>query len=223
MRMKRQILTSVLLLAFLGGSVALVLNQNSLVTEAQDSVVATSTRLSIGSATVPVDGIASLEIRADILPIRDPRDGTGTTSPSGLGGFTLLVTPMDSSVVQVIGFDVPSYGLSRADTVGVIDGSGAMRLSVADLSRIAEPGMTDFLMAIVKVEGLATGVTAIEVVVLEVADEFGFPFQITGTIGTVTVSASRDLDGDGLTEDCNGNGIFDFTDIVCWFELKIAP
>ncbi|MCH8839417.1 MAG: hypothetical protein IH831_01820 [Planctomycetes bacterium] len=74
------------------------------------------------------------------------------------------------------------------------------------------------MLGTVTFEGVAEGNTAIVLTVEKMDSEDGFPILTSVTTGLLTVTHSQDLDGDGLTEDRNANGFFDFADIIQWFE-----
>ena len=206
MKIRPQILAAIVLLASLWGSALFVGNRLSTAVEAQG--IATSTRFIFDPGTVFEGAVGDFQLRADVLP-------------GGLAGFEITVDPVDSTIARVAGFDTPTFGIQLVDTVRARP--GGMRLSVADLQKIVNPGDQDVLLATVRIEGLAVGQTDFSVSIWQIADEDGFPFQVIGVRGLVTVTMLRDLDGDGLTEDCNGNGLFDFADINCWFDLLISP
>lgn len=173
--------------------------------EAQGIAAATSTRLTLSPGSAADDAIGSMDMHGDIFPV-------------GLTAFQLLVQPADPSIAKVIGFDTPNYGLVRADTIGIADGAGGMRLTIVDAFRLVGTTTTDFLLATVKLQSLTSGVTSVTVSILRAEDEVGQPFQAFGDTSTFTVAASRDLDGDGLTEDFNGDGVFGFLDVIAMFE-----
>lgn len=200
------LLAAIVLLASLWGSALFAGSRLSTAVEAQG--IATSTRFILDPGTVSEGAIGDFQIRADSFP-------------DGLAGFEITVDPVDSTIARVVGFDTPTFGIQLVDTVRAKP--GGMRLSVADLQNIVNPGDQDVLLATVRIEGLATDQTDFTVSIWQVADEAGFPFQVIGVKGLVTVTMLRDLDGDGLTEDCNGNGLFDFADINCWFDMLITP
>lgn len=175
--------------------------------EAQGAT-ATTTRFTLATGTVAEGVVGEFPLRAD-------------TFPAGLSGFTIVVEPSTSTTTaRVIGFDSPAYGLDRVDAIGVAP--GGLRLTVADLAKLVNPGDFGVLLTTVRIEGLVAGTTDFAVRVIRADDDAGAAIRAIGVPGTVMVSASRDLDGDGLTEDFNGNGRFDFADINALFDLLLA-
>ena len=138
--------------------------------------------------------------------------------PTGLSGFSITVSTMDPGIARAVVFTGPDYGLTRIDQMG--DG---LRFSATDLNHLIEPGAAIITLATVSFLGVAPGVTTPSITVERFDDEDGFPITTSATVGTLTVAATRDLDGDGITEDINGNGYFDFADIVLLFEMLIPP
>ncbi|KKN44213.1 hypothetical protein LCGC14_0695240, partial [marine sediment metagenome] len=150
----------------------------------------------------------------------------GDSFPLGLSGFRLTVHPEDPATAHVVGFDSPEYGLASTQISSgtVVVEPGGLRLDVVDLADLVEPGDFGPLLTTVRIEGLSAGQTDFVVTVLKADDEDGFPIDAVGVGAQIQVAASRDLDGDGLTEDCNGNGLFDFADVTCWFDhLLVTP
>lgn len=184
------------LVAFVGGAV--VEHKAMMAQEA-------NTTLTLADTAINEDAIVAVDLVADSFP-------------SGLSGFSITVATIDPAVARAVVFVGPDYGLTRIDQMG--DG---LRFSASDLNHLVEPGAAVVTLATVSFLGAAPGVTTPSITVERIDDEDGFPITTSAIVGTLTVAATRDLDGDGITEDINGNGRFDFADIVGLFEMLIPP
>lgn len=143
----------------------------------------------------------------------------GSTFPQGLSGFSIRVSTGDPAIAEAFQFTSPDYGLVVLDATST---PGSLRLGVADLNGVVEPGAVDVVLGTVVFLGRAEGVTPIRVSIEGMADEVGTTILTSVSAGVVKVSDPRDLDGDGITEDINGNGAFDFADILLLFEMLLA-
>jgi hypothetical protein len=94
-------------------------------------------------------------------------------------------------------------------------------MAVVDLNGLVEVAAVDAVLGTITFLGRSEGITPIVIDVLKMDDEDGSPILTSGAVGLLTVSSSRDLDGDGLTEDINGNGRFDFADILALFRMLL--
>ena len=171
--------------------------------EAQDTVP--PTLISIPGGTVPHSGTIQLNI-------------TGNTFPKGLAGFQIRVTTAKPEIAIPILFTSPDYGLTNLNDTE----PNVLVLGAVDLNELVEVGAENIVLGTVRFEGLQQGVTAITLEVLKMDDEDGSPILVSEGMGVLMVSNSRDLDGDGLTEDINGNGFFDFDDVIVLFKMLLA-
>ena len=81
----------------------------------------------------------------------------------------------------------------------------------------------DVLLGTITYSGEGVGTTTADLLVTSLQDDNGFEIEHAITPGLITVTPSLDLDGDGITEDIDGNGTFGFTDIVALFEMLVPP
>ncbi len=103
-----------------------------------------------------------------------------------------------------------------------------IRLKAADIENHTVPGDTDIALATVVFTGGVAGKANLTITVEGLDDDFGEVVPTVRRNGTLAVKpcsplasdlpAPTDPDGDGLYEDTNGNGRFDFDDIVTLFE-----
>ncbi len=143
----------------------------------------------------------------------------GSSFPQGLSGFSIRVSTGDPAIAEAFQFTGPDYGLVVLDATST---PGSLRLGVADLNGVIEPGAVNVVLGTVVFLGRAEGVTPIRVTIEGMADEVGTTILTSVSAGVLKVSDPRDLDGDGITEDINGNGLFDFADILLLFEMLLA-
>lgn len=196
--MKRRITAVILLI--LAGLLAVAAAAPSPNAQAAQMVV------SIAGARVGQGQVVQIDLVADIIPA------------TGLAGFSITISTGLPGIARPVLFDSPEYGLKRVDQFG-----DDLRLSIVDLNGIAPAGSIDFTLGTVHFLGVSAGVTAIQISVGQIDDLAGDPITTSGSAGLITVLATRDLDGDGITEDINGNGRFDFADIMALFDLLIPP
>lgn len=140
---------------------------------------------------------------------------TADTFPKGMGGYIIRVSTADPTIAIPVLFTSPDYGLTDLDATST---PGSIRLAVVDLNSLVEAGASNVVLGTVTFEGVGEGNTAIVLTVEKMDSEDGFPILSSVTTGLLMVTHSQDLDGDGLTEDRNANGFFDFADIIQWFE-----
>lgn len=188
------------------------LRWNSLKPQLAEAQAATSTRFTLLGGTVAEGAVGEFLLLGD-------------TFPNGLSGFKVTIEPVDPTIARVIGFISPDYGLVQTGTFGVAP--GGLSLNVADILQVVNPGDFDPILTTARIEGLRSGTTTFTVTVSQMppdaaVDESGTLIVAVNVAAIITVSASRDLDGDGLTEDFNGNGVLDFGDVVALWDLIVA-
>ncbi len=146
-------------------------------------------------------------------------DVVGDRFPNGLTGYQLSVTTADPTIAIPLIYQSPDFGLTNLDATST---PGTLRFAMVDLNSLIEVGAVDALLGTVTFLGLSEGIVAIQLTVQRMSDEDGSPILTSVGTGLLTVSASRDLDGDGITEDINGNGFFDFADVLTLFRMLLA-
>ena len=146
-------------------------------------------------------------------------------APNGLSGFELTVS-VNPSVALIKRVEFPGFGLNESSGAPGSDVS----IKAVDINNVVKPGDTNFELAVLVIEGISTGDAALNIEVKELDDDHGNPIFADIKPGRVVVLLSpppipaqrepRDLDGDGLFEDLNGNGRLDFADVVLFFKHK---
>lgn len=162
------------------------------------------TLISIGGGRIAHSGTVQVNIIADSFP-------------NGLAGFQIRVSTLDPVIAGALQFLTPDFGLTQATST-----ADSITMGVVDLNSVVEIGAVDAVLGTVTFLGRSEGITPIVIEVLKMSDEDGSPILTSTDVGLLTVSNSRDLDGDGLTEDINGNGFFDFADILQLFRMLLT-
>ncbi|MCH7745180.1 MAG: hypothetical protein IIC84_03810 [Chloroflexi bacterium] len=105
-----------------------------------------------------------------------------TQAPDGLAGFLMEFSLADASVGSIVSIEFPEYGL----TYDAVTGGSQVRFAAADLFQLFEAGATDFTLAIVNIEGMSEGSTAIQLGVVQMDDDNGDPITPQVFDGTFT-------------------------------------
>lgn len=145
-------------------------------------------------------------------------DIIGDTFPNGLAGFQIRVSTGDPSIAVAFDFSTPDYGLTMVTST-----ASSVTMAAVDLNGRVEVAAVDAVLGTMTFLGRSQGITPIVIDVLKMDDEGGLPILTSTAVGLLTVSNPRDLDGDGITEDINGNGLFDFADVVMLFHMLVSP
>lgn len=149
---------------------------------------------------------------------------------SGLSGFDMTAVITDPTVAEISGATFPPFGDAGFDlSIATSTSPGtSLRVANVDLAGLVEPGATgQHELVTFDVVGILSGrSTTLELIIRRIDDEVGNPIVATVQIGTVTVEFPilqgkllpvQDLNGDGLAEDMNSNGLTDFADVVDFF------
>ena len=140
----------------------------------------------------------------------------GSTFPHGLAGYRIRVSTTDPLIAVAFQFLTPDFGLTQATSTAT-----SVSMAVVDLNGLVEVGAVDVVLGTITFLGRNPGITSFTIEVLRMDDETGAPILTSTEVGLLTVSHSKDLDGDGTTEDINGNGFFDFADILELFRMLL--
>jgi len=145
--------------------------------------------------------------------------------PTGLSYANITVTIANSSVAQIEDIEFPTWATLKDNSTLP---SSTVWFKVGDLSDQVKAGDTNVVLATLKIKGLNPGTSDIKITVNSFQDDNyqNIEDKIVTVPGTVTVITGpppingvqpKDLDGDGLFEDVNGDGKFNFGDIVTLF------
>lgn len=152
-------------------------------------------------------------------------------APEGLAGFNVDVwIPGFSTFATVVGGVVDSSFplvnvLLEAETPSL---EASVNLMGVDLDRTYERGAINIPLATVEIIGVSRGCVDILVSIFRLDNDSGNAIEalesdgileIIGILPVLSnqVTSVRDIDCDGIAEDLNGNGRFDFQDIVLLF------
>lgn len=106
----------------------------------------------------------------------------------GLTGFDIELTISDPLIAKFVGATFPaSFPLSRT-VPDPIDGSVARVIGV-DLVDVVNAGALQEVLAVMEIEPLAVGVSAITVRIVALDNEAGFPIQAVINNGSIVVTA----------------------------------
>jgi PKD repeat protein len=200
-------------------------------------LVVTAT-LSFGGAAQPAPGIgvAASQPGATITVGSGP-SADGTTglagapgervtvlvrvNASGVAGYQTNLT-FDPAVVRVVGVSGAEPGTGTgtfADPVSSADGAGWVTFNQLRAGGADDPVLVALTLEVVGEPGATTNLSFVRgATVLATDGATKIPVErYEGTSVSVLLD-SRDLDGDGVYEDVNGNGERDFDDVVTYFE-----
>jgi 5-hydroxyisourate hydrolase-like protein (transthyretin family) len=152
-------------------------------------------------------------------------------APAGLAGYELIVrlVPQAGShqdVADIIDIRFPEWAGLTDKSIG----DDLARFRAVDIGDRVRAGSEEIVLAEVVLRGKAEGTMQIELVVVRMDDDGGGSIPVTTRNGVLEVvrvlgpppveenlPTPRDLDGDGLYEDVNGNGRLDYDDVVKFF------
>jgi uncharacterized protein YwlG (UPF0340 family) len=161
-----------------------------------------------------------------------------TTTANGLSGYDLNVTIDDASVVNVTGvsYNTAAFNLTNASVVTTANGTTTVALRAVDLANATGANQTNLTLATLNLTANASGTATFDVDVDQIDDDDGNLVRTTSVPSTLTVQndttpigedlfpngvpgsstgdAPVDVDGDGKLEDIDGNGVFQFVDII---------
>ncbi|WP_049928735.1 alkaline phosphatase PhoX [Halopiger goleimassiliensis] len=159
-------------------------------------------------------------------------DGTGevdltlSSLPDGLAGGRVSVSVDHPGVARIVDADYHD-GLELTSDPSIGDGS-SVEFRFADIEDEIGTGR-QVTLATIELEGVETGTTDLSIDVHALDDDTGASIEPDPRPGIVVTgpppigggpggSPPQDLDGDGKFEDVNGNGRFDYDDVVTLFE-----
>jgi PKD repeat protein len=183
----------------------------------------------VTNATVPAGGTGTVKIVLD-------------RAPGGLSGYSLWFTTRpivllsnvtaycQQASLQCTVADVRIEGVSFPDWARLSDwrrvDNYTVELKAVDLSDAVRPGARNVVLAEIAVRALTSGIAVATVFNETLDDDGGHPIPVVVRPGAIYVPGCpkpvggvvpRDLDGDGLYEDLNGNGRLDYDDVVRLF------
>ena len=110
------------------------------------------------------------------------------TGAGRLAGFIMDISIVDLSVAKIVNVFFPAeLGLNQFDP-NPVDGP-AVQISAVDLGDAVKGGQQGVRLATIQWEALAVGTTAIDVDIMQLDDDKGFPIRHTLTVGSFEVTA----------------------------------
>ncbi len=173
--------------------------------------------------TPPLIGYDDISVREDAAVIQVPLELS--TAPTGLSGFIIDLAFAGSTISGIT--------VDSAFTLHAVDiQSSNASIQAVDLMRVVGAGV-GIPLAVIEIVPAGVGVIDLTINIISIDDDDGFEIPAGVALGTIEVrpfptlpgasNKVRDLDGDGLYEDLNGNGRFDFDDVVKLFANMDNP
>lgn len=135
------------------------------------------------------------------------------TAPEGLQRYDVVVHVSDPTVVKLESATTPT--LDPRYTQVIRHSDGALEIRAVDFSEIIQPGAKSVLLAEISLTALRPGSATLVLEVQVLTDDAGrlipavvesFPLVVMLPPVGDSLRSPRDLDGDGLYEDINGDG-----------------
>jgi len=144
---------------------------------------------------------------------------------TGLSYADITVSITDPSVAEITGIEFPSWASLHTNSALP---SSVLTFSEGDLNNLVKAGQTNVTLATLTVKALKPGTTTVTIKVNSFQDDnykeinssiITLPATITVMAGPPPIDGHtpKDLNHDGLYEDVNGDGVFNFGDIVFFF------
>ncbi|ACL17372.1 dockerin type I domain-containing protein [Methanosphaerula palustris] len=145
---------------------------------------------------------------------------------TGLSGSEVIVSVANPSVLDIVGASPPVW----SSTPQYYDlPSSAVTIGGADLGNRVQGRMSNIPLGNLTVQGKLPGTTSLDVTRYQLDDDSGNLVPVITMSVVITVSGTlirslpssdtppHDLDQDGLYEDVNGDGVFNFNDVIQYF------
>jgi len=183
------------------------------------AVTANAQKVSIESVSITPDETKTVDVVLDEVP------------STGLSYVNMTVTITNSTVAEITNIEFPTWAtLTDNSTLP----ASTVWFKAGDLNDQVKAGDTNVVLATLTIKGLAEGTSDITITVNSFQDDNyqNIKDQIATISGTITVIAGpppidghqpKDLDGDGLFEDVNGDNSFNFGDVVFFFKNFDKP
>jgi hypothetical protein len=187
---------------------------------------ATASRISIGDIAVQKGGTATVNVILDAVP------------PKGLAGYEIDVTIADPARARITGvaFNSSLGGLTEVVPTPYPFTKGYFQW--ADTGEVLQPAQAGqtIRLATITVEGLSSGSTVLNAGLSDFTSDgnellssvttVSSPAIVVTSAGTPTAipvalpgyPKPSDLNNDGLCEDVNGDGLFNYSDVTLYFQ-----
>jgi len=169
------------------------------------------------------DGLSGFNITADLLAWSP--DGPSPDIPC----LSALTASAGTEVCEMVGVTYPSWAEIPMNSSFPADHAFLKAVDIKDSVKL---GATNVTLCTLTIRGDAPGTAVLRVTARTVDDDIGNRYEPTFAYATLTVQAAmpfpnpaggnfptpRDLDGDGLYEDLDGNGLIGFNDVVIYYQ-----
>ena len=149
--------------------------------------------------------------------------------PKGLAGFNITFNVSDPGIANITGISFPSWAnvsLSRNSTLP----SNGVWIKTIDLdgakpNHTVVPGATNVILGNITITGKKAGTANLNVSKSLITADGGNSITPVVTVGKISIlvifpncnSLPNDKNNDGLYEDVNGDGKFDFGDVLTYY------
>ena len=142
-------------------------------------------------------------------------------TPTGLSQYGLALF-LSTDSAKILDVSVPNWAIITE----YVKTPSSLWLEAVDIRDGVKNESSDVTLATVKLEGVSKGDVLLILKVVYLIDDSGKALEYVEGSTSITVksvsfpgySQSNDLDGDGLYEDINGDGIFNFKDVFDFFK-----
>ena len=130
----------------------------------------TGPSVSVGEARTTVGEVVTVEITID-------------GAAGGISGYDLTVSLTDEGVAQIVDVVLPDFGLTD---IGKLP-SNKVTIRAVDLKNIIPSGTEEYLLTILKLQGMGLGTSTITVTIHAMDDDAGNTIEPHVTSGTIEV------------------------------------
>jgi hypothetical protein len=182
-----------------------------------DDAIESASTMDISPTSVP---IFRLEDKRTTIEQQVNHDLVLAYAPGGLQRHEVAIFVEDSNIAQVVG--VESRTVDRRYLEVVRQSADSIAFRVVDLKDELRPGAESLVLATLRFFAIQLGKTAIGIVVKPMTNDLGqrvAPLVKSGSLEVAVFSigeegSPRDLNGDGLFEDVNGDGRVTIEDVL---------
>lgn len=104
-------------------------------------------------------------------------------APAGFAGYDLIFTIVNPSVATFVGADTPPFGFVSKQLIS----DSEIRLGVVDLMGLVQEGATNVDLGTLTLQGVKKGSTDIQISVVRLEDEGGYPIDADVVPGKLSV------------------------------------
>jgi PKD repeat protein len=145
--------------------------------------------------------------------------------PDGLSGYNITMSLSNPNVADIQSVSFPTWATMHSNSNLPSD---TVWIKTIDLTDQIKEDATNITLATINISAEDCGTTDIDLSVSRLDDDNGYPILVNIQNSELHFlcltplpgqqNYPTDLDGDGLYEDLNGNGLLDFDDVVNFFQ-----